>query len=127
MLNTLKDLSTISLLFLVFIYIYQLIGMELFAYKLHGIDQESTFNSFIESFISVFIVLANDGWTKIYLAHYQVANPISTTLFFITLLSIGQFLLLNLLIAIIIENFEYLSVKSDLIKKIDNMNNDEET
>ena len=70
MLNTLKDLSTISLLFLVFIYIYQLIGMELFAYKIHDPNIESTFNNFIESFISVFIVLANDGWTKIYLAHY---------------------------------------------------------
>jgi hypothetical protein len=34
--------------------------------------------------------------------------------------------LLNLLIAIIIENFEYLSVKNDLINKIDNMKKDEE-
>ena len=34
--------------------------------------------------------------------------------------------MLNLLISIIIENFEYLSVKSDLINKINNMKTEEE-
>jgi hypothetical protein len=47
-------------------------------------------------------------------------------MYFLSLLSIGQYILLNLLIAIIIENFEYLSVKNDLINKIDNMKKDEE-
>jgi hypothetical protein len=46
--------------------------MELFAFKLpaekdvgfyDSLKRRSTFNTFIESFFSVFIVLVGDGWT----------------------------------------------------------------
>jgi len=46
--------------------------MELFAFKLPAVtdvgfndslNRRSTFNTFIESFFSVFIVLVGDGWT----------------------------------------------------------------
>jgi hypothetical protein len=69
-------------------------------------------------------VLANDGWTNIYFNHYHQAEPISATIYFISLVIIGQFVLLNLVIAIIIENFEYHSVKNDLASKLDNLENE---
>jgi hypothetical protein len=126
-LNTFKDLAVIILLIGILIYIYMLIGLELFSFKLQSDTKvDSNFNDILNSFLSVFIVFSNDGWSKIYFTHYQAAEPISTTLFFISLLIIGQFLLLNLLISIIIENFEYFSVKNDLINKIDNMKREEE-
>ena len=57
---------------------YTLLGMELFAYRAKFNDKNvldltsngrypaSTFNTFYEAALSVFIVLANDGWTDIY-------------------------------------------------------------
>lgn len=90
------------------IYIYVLVGMELFAYKFpYDPNVESNFDGFLNSFLTVFIVFANDGWSQIYLKFYQQSNPISTSLYFLSLLGIGQYLMINLLIAIIIENFEY--------------------
>lgn len=97
---------------------YTLLGMDLFAYKVKFNDYnevsfaanahypQSTFNSFIRSFVSVFIVLANDGWTKIYFDHYRAVGSVTASFYFITLMIVGQYILLNLFIAILIENFE---------------------
>ena len=122
-----KDVANISLLIILLLFCYLLIGMELFAYKLPtNIDEDllkhnhrPSFDTFLEAFVSVFIVLANDGWTRLYINHYRQANsPISSSLFFFTLLILGQFILLNLFISVLINNFEELSVKNDLIKKL---------
>lgn len=119
---TVRDISSITVLFLVFIFTYMLIGMELYSQRVFASNMSpSTYNSLAEAFLSVFIVLANDGWTEIYFNHFHQAEPISTSIYFISLVMIGQFVLLNLMIAIIIENFEYHSVKNDLVDKLNNM------
>lgn len=98
--NTIKDISNISVLLLLLTFTYSLLGMELFAYKVkfnanHEVDlingsfPESTFNSFMESFVSVFIVLANDGWTKVYFDHWRATDAVTACFFFITLLVVG--------------------------------------
>lgn len=88
-----KDISNFSVLLLIFMIIYSLLGMELFAYTVAKDDDgnypDSTFNTFIDAFISVFIVLANDGWSTIYVNHYRSVGPLKSSLFFITLLMIG--------------------------------------
>jgi uncharacterized membrane protein len=70
-----KDVSNISILILIFVFSYMLIGLELFAFRLppmqesgfnNKVKHRPTFNSFIESFFSVLIVLIGDGWTEIY-------------------------------------------------------------
>ena len=69
----------------------------------------------------MFIVLANDGWTKIYISHFRVTDPTVASLFFMSILFIGQFMLLNLFIAILIENFEQLSVRGNLTHKLNKL------
>eukprot|EP00347_Sterkiella_histriomuscorum_P013804 403363301 len=129
--NTVKDISNISILIFLFIFTYTLLGMDLFAYQLRlneidsvltfsddALSPQSTFNSFIRSFISVFIVLANDGWTNIYFDHYRAVGSITASFYFISLMIIGQYILLNLFIAILIENFEQVSVHQDTVNKL---------
>ena len=61
---TVRDISSITVLFLVFIFTYMLIGMELYSQRVFASNMSpSTYNSLAEAFLSVFIVLANDGWT----------------------------------------------------------------
>jgi predicted membrane protein len=84
----------------------------------NGRYPRSNFNTALESFLSVFIVLANDGWTKIFFDYYRATNPIGATLFFLFILFLGQFMLLNLFIAILIENFEQLSVRHNFSKQL---------
>lgn len=96
--------------------------MELFSNRVLKTNSSiSNYNSLLESFLTVFIVLSNDGWTLIYANHFRQSEPISTSIYFISLVIIGQFILMNLLIAIIIENFEYRSVKNDLVSKLNTL------
>jgi hypothetical protein len=39
--------------------------------------------------MTVFIIFANDGWSQLYFAYYKATEPISTSLYFLSLLSIG--------------------------------------
>ena len=121
--NTIKDVSNISVLIFIFLFTYSLIGLELFAYRLER-SVDSRFDTFLEAFLSVFIVLANDGWTRIFIDHYRATNSVVACIYFLSLIIIGQFILLNLFIAILIENFEQLSVRNDLSNKLNEMERD---
>ena len=110
---------------------YMLVGLELFAYRLNikqetnyfdpSFNHHSTFNTLIEAFISVFIVLANDSWTKIYFDHYKSTGSIVSSIYFISLIIVGQFVLMNLFISILIENFEQISVRNDIVKRLSSL------
>lgn len=105
--NTMKDISNFSVLLFIFMFIYSLLGMELFAYKvkfdddnkpmtneqiienLPGSYPDSTFNTFLEAFTTVFIVLANDGWSTIYINHYRACGKFKATFYFVSMLILG--------------------------------------
>ena len=112
-----KDISNFSVLLFLFMFTYTLLGMEMFGYKVkfnsegkvdlkNGKYPNSTFNTFTEGFASVFIILANDGWSTIFFDHYRAIGPIQALIFFMSLLIIGQFILLNLFLAILLQNFD---------------------
>ena len=106
-------MSTFSILLFLFIFIYALLGLELFAYKaqfdpkgaldlVHGISPDANFDTFPYSITTVFIILTNDAWTTIFYNNYRATGPASATIFFVTLLIIGQKILLNLFLAILL-------------------------
>jgi len=76
---------------------------------------DSTFNTFWESFISVFITLANDGWTTIYFNHYRAKGGVLSSLYFVSLILIGQLILLNLFLTIFLQNFDEDSISQQVI------------
>jgi hypothetical protein len=87
--------------------------MELYAHRikinsddlvdsLEGTSPQSNFDNFVSAFASVFIVLANDGWSPIFFNHYRGSNGAITILFFVSLLMFGQFILLNLFLAVML-------------------------
>jgi hypothetical protein len=43
---------------------------------------------------------------------------LTSSLFFMSLIIVGQFILMNLFISVLIENFEQLSVRNDLVLKL---------
>lgn len=129
--NTLKDISNIIILLGIFVYTYMLIGMELYAYKARfnpvtnkldlseaGVYPRFNFNTALDAFIAVFIVLANDGWSEIYYDLCRATDSVSTAFYFLSLLILGQFIILNLFIAILIENFDQLSIRNDFKNKL---------
>ncbi len=112
--KTLKEISNFSVLLFLFMFTYTLLGMEIFAYKMRFDENnmpsqnekdpfpDGNFNYFLEAFISVFIVLANDGWSTIYFNCYRAVGSAQSIFFFVSLIVIGQMILLNLFLAILL-------------------------
>ena len=129
MLRTLKDISTFSVLLFIFIFIYTLLGLEVFAFqaKFNSNDQldlkngeapEINFDGFIQSFSTVFIVLTNDSWSTIFFDYYRACGAAISVFFFVTLILFGQKILLNLYLAILLENFDEASLNEEIKDKI---------
>jgi len=83
--QTLKDISTFGILLFLFIFTFTILGMETFGYKakfnsLDELDLESgsspeyNFDTFLQASSSVFIVLANDGWSAIFFAYHRAVG-----------------------------------------------------
>jgi hypothetical protein len=116
--RTLADIATFSILLFLFIVTFTLLGLELFAHRAkfnldedlvdlkNGESPRYNFDRFINSFTTVFIVLTNDSMSSIFYNYYRAVGPVSSVLFFISLMIIGQKILLNLFIAILLENFD---------------------
>ena len=66
-------------------------------------------------------MLSNDGWAPIYYDHYRATNAIACSIYFFTLIIVGRFIILNLFIAILIDNFDQLSIRNDFFYKIRNI------
>ena len=129
MASTLRDVSTFSILLFLFIFIYALLGLELFANKAkfdekHNIDFENgkspeiNFDSFPMAVTTTFIILTNDQWSAIFFDFYRTAGSAQAVLFFISFIIIGQKILLNLFLAIILENFDEESLKEEINQKM---------
>jgi len=56
--------------------------------------------------------------------HYRATNSYLASAFFISLLVVSQLILLNLFISVMIENFEQLSIRNDLVSKLQNLEKD---
>jgi hypothetical protein len=119
---TLKDISTFSVLLFIFIFTYTLIGMEWFAFKIKFVDEvkidningvyvDSNFNTFYQSFIMVFDILTGDSWAMKYYQYYRGVNGVSASFFFLSIIVFGQYILLMLFLAILVENFDMESIK----------------
>ena len=67
---------------------------------------DSNFNDFLSATLSVFIVLANDGWIAIFIDHYRASGISISIIFFISLVVLGQLILFNLFLAILLKEFD---------------------
>jgi hypothetical protein len=67
--------------------------------------------------------MANDGWATIYFNHYRATGALKSTLFFVTLLIIGQYMMLNLFLAILLQKFDEDSLNQTHLENEDNKAN----
>ena len=122
-LNTVMDLANFGLLLFLFLYIYTLIGMQFFANRLR-FDEEgypitsinsyewthpydwprSNFDDFTHSFATVFQVLTTENWNSVmYDGRRAVGAP--SVIYTCTLIIIGNYIFMNLFLAILLGNF----------------------
>lgn len=116
MARTLYDVGTFSILIGLFMFTFTLLGMELFAHEakftndmvdpVHGTSPRYNFDNFMNAFFTVFVTLTNDATTEVWMSYHRTVDPTSSTIFFILLIVLGQRLLLNIFLAILLQNFD---------------------
>jgi len=93
-------------------FVYCLLGMELFGHKIkytadwtydleNGTAPRINFDSFWHGMITIFITLTGDSWNFIMYDHVRFNEPVGV-IYFLTLVIIGRFMLLNLFLAILL-------------------------
>ena len=95
-------MSNFSLLMLIFIFTYTLLGLEMFSYKVKFKDKDlsepfqkgddlegkevfyprTNFNTFINGFTTVFIVLIGENWNTVMYDHIRTLGWTSKVFFF---------------------------------------------
>lgn len=104
----------VVLLFL-FIYIYSMVGMQYFAGKIklndenqvdmiNGKSPRMNFDTLVDSFITIFVVLIGDNWNTIMYDCIRCVGYLSC-FYFIGLILMGNIIMLNLFLAILLGNF----------------------
>ena len=109
MLKSAQGLVNFTILLAVVMAIYALVGMELFGgeYASHGLDPvpRSNFNSLFWSIITVFQVLTGENWNDVMHDHMEINAPFAVV-FCVSLFCVGNYILMNIFLAILLENFD---------------------
>uniref|UniRef100_A0A3B4TTY0 Voltage-dependent L-type calcium channel subunit alpha n=1 Tax=Seriola dumerili TaxID=41447 RepID=A0A3B4TTY0_SERDU len=112
LLNSVRSIACLLLLLFLFIVIFSLLGMQVFGGKFNFPNQpkpRSTFDSFPQALITVFQILTGEDWNTVMyngiMAHGGPSMPgILVSLYFIILFVCGNFILLNVFLAIAVDN-----------------------
>ena len=123
MYETALEVGNFTLLLVLMMYVYALLGMQLFANRMHfdpdtgvSIDiteyeyefahvPRSNFDSLSNSMTTVFQILSGENWNSVYY-DCRRATSAYATFYFISLVIFGVFIVMNLFLAILIGNFE---------------------
>ncbi|XP_068394681.1 voltage-dependent L-type calcium channel subunit alpha-1S [Eschrichtius robustus] len=112
LLNSIRSIASLLLLLFLFIIIFALLGMQLFGGRYDFEDTEvrrSNFDNFPQALISVFQVLTGEDWNSVMyngiLAYGGPTYPgVLVCIYFIILFVCGNYILLNVFLAIAVDN-----------------------
>ncbi|NXD44993.1 CAC1S protein, partial [Copsychus sechellarum] len=112
LLNSVRSIASLLLLLFLFIIVFALLGMQLFGGKFDFEDMKvrrSTFDNFPQALISVFQILTGEDWNSImYDGIMAFGGPsfpgMLVCIYFIILFVCGNYILLNVFLAIAVDN-----------------------
>ena len=105
--KTVMELGNFLLIVLITIFIFALLGMQLFGGKFDFPDEgvpRHNFDTLIWSIVTVFQILSGEDWNAVMYDGVRATNSLAT-LYFILLLVVGNFIVVNLFVAILLSSF----------------------
>uniref|UniRef100_A0A3B4U510 Voltage-dependent T-type calcium channel subunit alpha n=1 Tax=Seriola dumerili TaxID=41447 RepID=A0A3B4U510_SERDU len=111
LMKTMDNVATFCMLLMLFIFIFSILGMHLFGCKFGSERDEDTlpdrknFDSLLWAIVTVFQILTQEDWNKVLYNGMASTSPVAA-LYFIALMTFGNYVLFNLLVAILVEGFQ---------------------
>ncbi len=106
--RTVGQFIYIFFLIIIYILIYSLLGMNLYNGKLnfYSVVARNNFDNIFNSFITVFQIMTLERWQEIlYLTMRSDIHPIINVVYLISWIFMGNYVLLNLFLAILFDGF----------------------
>lgn len=98
-------LFNFTTLLMLFMIVYALCGMQLFAGKLDP-DLRANFDTLFNALLTVFQVVSGENWNDVLYGTMKVGHPVQGAFFTVTMYMIGNYIILNIFVAILLDNFE---------------------
>uniref|UniRef100_A0A7N8X6J6 Voltage-dependent T-type calcium channel subunit alpha n=1 Tax=Mastacembelus armatus TaxID=205130 RepID=A0A7N8X6J6_9TELE len=111
LMKTMDNVATFCMLLMLFIFIFSILGMHLFGCKFGSerdgdtLPDRKNFDSLLWAIVTVFQILTQEDWNKVLYNGMASTSPVAA-LYFIALMTFGNYVLFNLLVAILVEGFQ---------------------
>ncbi|OCT62923.1 voltage-dependent T-type calcium channel subunit alpha-1G isoform X2 [Xenopus laevis] len=111
LMKTMDNVATFCMLLMLFIFIFSILGMHLFGCKFASekdgdtLPDRKNFDSLLWATVTVFQILTQEDWNKV-LYNGMASTSSWAALYFIALMTFGNYVLFNLLVAILVEGFQ---------------------
>jgi len=107
--NSIASINALLVLLMLFIFIFALLGMQIFGAKFKPDESRSTFDSFYQSCLTVFQILTGEDWNVVMYDGIQAYGGVKSfgflfSFYFIILFICGNYILLNVFLAIAVDN-----------------------
>ncbi|XP_056389771.1 voltage-dependent T-type calcium channel subunit alpha-1H isoform X4 [Hyla sarda] len=112
LMKTMDNVATFCMLLMLFIFIFSILGMHLFGCKFtlrtdngDTITDRKNFDSLLWAIVTVFQILTQEDWNVV-LYNGMASTSSWAALYFVALMTFGNYVLFNLLVAILVEGFQ---------------------
>ncbi|KAF8764836.1 Voltage-dependent T-type calcium channel like protein [Argiope bruennichi] len=128
MLRTVDNVAVFFALLILFIFIFSILGMNLFGCKFCEKSEDNSdcdrknFDSLLWAIVTVFQILTQEDW-NIVLFNGMERTSHWAALYFVALMTFGNYVLFNLLVAILVEGF---SAEDERKRSDESINHEEE-
>ena len=112
--RSLKSFASIAILIFIMLFIYTLLGMNVLGGNLNKYLNRTLYDSFWDAFLSSFQVMITENWNNVLQSVY--ASHFSTwigSIYLVSWVIIGNWILLNLFLAIILDEFSNEDAQKD--------------
>ncbi|XP_015427404.1 PREDICTED: voltage-dependent T-type calcium channel subunit alpha-1I [Myotis davidii] len=112
LMKTMDNVATFCMLLMLFIFIFSILGMHIFGCKFSlrtdtgdTIPDRKNFDSLLWAIVTVFQILTQEDWNVV-LYNGMASTSSWAALYFVALMTFGNYVLFNLLVAILVEGFQ---------------------
>uniref|UniRef100_H3DBT9 Calcium voltage-gated channel subunit alpha1 Ib n=1 Tax=Tetraodon nigroviridis TaxID=99883 RepID=H3DBT9_TETNG len=112
LMKTMDNVATFCMLLMLFIFIFSILGMHIFGCKFSiktetgdTVPDRKNFDSLLWAIVTVFQILTQEDWNGVLYNGMAATSPLAA-LYFVALMTFGNYVLFNLLVAILVEGFQ---------------------
>jgi len=128
-LDSLQAITNLGVLIVLFLFIFALLCKQFYSEPLLDDDGEESRYSFGDTFtalITMFIILTGENWNEVMILVISNQKNYAAAYLFISMMLLGNFMLLNLFLAILLKSISEIGEAEDDLEKADNVDEDEE-